>query len=38
MTHKEYWEYFKNGKREGVELHSEEYWDSIPEEKWEWVW
>ena len=36
MTHKEFWEYFKNGKREGVELHSEEYWDSIPEEHWEW--
>ena len=36
MTHKEFWDWFKNGKREGVELHSEEYWDSIPEEQWEW--
>ena len=36
MTHKEFWEWFTKGKREGVELHSEEYWDSIPEELWEW--
>jgi hypothetical protein len=33
MTHKEFWEYFRNGKREGVELHSEEYWNSISEEQ-----
>ena len=36
MTHKEFWEYFTTGKREGVEMHSEEYWDSIPEDQWEW--
>ena len=30
MTHKEFWEWFTNGKREGVELDSYEYWDSKP--------
>ena len=35
MTHKEFWEYFKSGKREGVDPHSEEYWDSLPDEAWE---
>jgi len=30
MTHKEFWEWFTTGKREGVELDSYEYWDSRP--------
>mgnify|MGYP001394388706 FL=1 len=30
MTHKEFWEWFTTGKREGVELDSYEYWDSKP--------
>ena len=30
MTHKEFWDYFTTGKREGVEFDSYEYWDSRP--------
>ena len=30
MTHKEFWDWFTTGKREGVELDSYEYWDSRP--------
>jgi hypothetical protein len=36
MTNKEFWEWFTNGKREGIEMHSEEYWNSIPEDQWIW--
>ena len=35
FTHKEFWEYFSTGKREGVEMHSDEYWESLPDEAWE---
>lgn len=35
MTHKEFKDYFTTGKREGVEVHSEEYWDSYPDSSWE---
>jgi|TARA_R110000851_G_scaffold332490_1_gene508834 hypothetical protein len=35
MTHKEFKDYFTTGKREGVEIHSEEYWDSYPDSIWE---